>query len=105
MKTDVIKQEILVVITAFQKEFCKKKRSEGFRVQQGEQLEEACWNGLLHEILGGIIETPASAKKLCIWYIKQGKCLLEIELCDYPQLIDRNLSIEPRSFLPIISQN
>jgi len=107
MKTDIIKQEILLVITAFsQKELCEKDVPENFRPQsQAEELEAACWNGLIDELLGGIIEISASGKRLSLWDIQRGKSLLNIELCDYPQLIEKHLSINPYIFLPIMIQN
>jgi hypothetical protein len=107
MQTDIIKQEILLVITAFsQKELCEKKGQQGLHHQShAEQLEEACCNGLLDELLSGIVEISASGKRLCLWHIQQGKSLLKIELCDYPQIIEKHLSINPYIFLSTVLQN
>jgi hypothetical protein len=107
MKTDIIKQEILLVITTFsRKELCEKNGQQNLHHQShAEQLEEACCNGLLDELLSGIVEISASGKRLSLWDIQQGKSLLKIELCDYPQIIEKHLSINPHIFLPIMIQN
>jgi hypothetical protein len=91
------------VITAFsQKELCEKNVPENFRpLSPAEELEEACWNGLSAELLAGIIEKTFCGR-LCIWNIYQGSLFLEIELCDYPQITDKHLSVDPYIFLPIM---
>lgn len=105
MKTNIIKQEILLMITTFsQKEFCRKNAPENF-CSQAEQFEEACWNGLLDEMLSGIVARSASGKRLSLWHIRHSKFFLEIELCDYPQVIEKYLSIDPYIFLPDMPQN
>jgi hypothetical protein len=107
MKTSIIKQEILLMITPFsQKELCKNKTPKSSRHQShAEQLEEACWDGLLDELLDSIIEKTVSGKRLCLWHTQQRASFLEIELCNDPQFTERHLSIELYSFLPIVSQN
>jgi len=107
MKTAIIKQEILLMISPFsQKELCKKNTSKGTTHQSNaEQLEEACWNGLLDELLGDIVEKKLSGKRPCLWHTQQRTSFLQIELCDDPQFTKRHLSIDPYSFLPIVFPN
>jgi hypothetical protein len=106
MVTQLIKQEILLVITVSGRELSKKELSEGSsNMSHAEQLEEACWNGLLDEFLSGIVERSVFGKRLSVWNIRQGHSFLEIELCDYPQSIETYLSIDPYIFLQTISQN
>jgi hypothetical protein len=107
MKTDIIKQEILLMINTFsQRELCEKNGSQNFYHQSyAEQLEKACWNGLLDELLIGIVERSASGKRLCLWHTEQGKCFLQIDLCNCPQRLEKHLSIDPYIFLPIVLQN
>jgi hypothetical protein len=107
METAIIKQEILLMIAPFsKKELCENSASNNSRHQSyTDQLEEACWNGMLDEWLDSIIEKTTSGKRLCLWHIQQGKSFLEIELCDDPQLTERYLSIDPYSFLPMMLQN
>ena len=107
METNILKQEILLVPSAFSsKQLCEKNASDKCRhLSQAEQLEEACWNGLLDELLGDIIERCASGKRLNLWQIHMGEYLLEVELCNYPQPNVRQLSINPEFFMKTICYN
>ncbi len=88
------------------KELCEKDAPKSFHHQSyAEQLEAACWNGLLDEMLGNIVEKTSSGKRLCLWHIQQGKSFLEIELCNAPEVIEKHLSVDPYIFLPIPSQS
>src|SRR6476646_6123732 len=106
MQTDIIKQEILLMIDTFsQKELCEKNGPQGFYHQSyAEQLEEACWNGLLDELLIGIVQKLAAEKRLCLWQIQQSKSFLQIELFNYPQKVQKHLSINPNVFLSTVIQ-
>src|SRR4051794_15801873 len=101
METNILKQEILLVPSAFStKHLCEKNISDNRRhLSQAEQLEEACWNGLLHDLLGNLIEKSASGKRLSLWQIHIGKYLLELELCNYPQPNLKHHSINPYFFM------
>ncbi len=93
-------------ILCFKKKLWKKNAPESLRhIPQAEQLEEACWNGLMDDLLGDIIERSASGKRLSLWRIRQGESLLEIDLCDYQQPIEKYLSINPRFFMQAIFYN
>jgi len=107
MKTAIMKQEILLMITPFsKKELCEKDARNSIHHQShAAQLEEACWNGLLDELLGNIIEKTSFGKRLCIWHIQQGKSFIEIELCNAPQSTEKHLSVDPYIFLPIMLQS
>ena len=101
MKTNFQQEILLMTNTTFsQKQLCEKDASEKNKhFSRTEQLEDACWNGLLNELLPGIIEKSASGKFLCLRQIRQAKSFLEIELCDHPPQIEQEFSIDPYSFL------
>jgi hypothetical protein len=108
MKTNRTQQEILFMTntTFSQRQLCEKDISENNKYfSRTEQLEDACWNGLLDEMLPGMIEKSSVGKKLHLRQIKHAKCFLEIELCEYPQKIEYEFSIDPYSFLPIACYN
>ncbi|WP_153798304.1 hypothetical protein [Foetidibacter luteolus] len=95
-------QEILLMTdTSYsQQQWCKnppagKKQSHAI----ADKLEEACWNGLLKEMLPGILDENANASKLFLWQMKLNECCLEIELGEYPAEIEFFYSITPKSFL------
>ena len=104
MKTDTVNQEILLVTTTTfaNKEWCEKNAQEGTHQSPIEHLEEACWNGLLDELLPEIIEKSVFGKSLSMWQIRQCKSFLEIELGEYPVSIENYFSLDPYSFLPMM---
>ena len=67
-----------------------------------EQLAAACWNGWLDEMLPEIIDTAETGKSLYLWEIMQGRSFINLELCEFPQLIDTQFSINPHSFLATV---
>jgi hypothetical protein len=104
MKTNTTQQEILLMTntTFSQRQLCEKDISEDDKYFSGaEQLENACWNGLLDEMLPNILEKSSEGKRLHLRQIKHAKCFLEIELCEYPLTIEQEFSIDPYAFLPI----
>ena len=107
MKTNIVKQEILLMITPFfKKELCEKIPPRNFSNQSfADQLEAACWNGLLDELLDNILEKTTTGKRLYLWHTQQRASFVGLELCDDPQFTERQLSIDPYSFLPMAIQN
>src|SRR5690242_13156958 len=107
MKTKTINQEILLMTTTTlaSREWCGKDINGSKGPSAGERLEEACWNGLLDELLPGIIEKSASGKNLFLWQITQCSSFLEIELCESPVHVDSAPSINPYLFLQAVSCN
>ncbi|WP_153799875.1 hypothetical protein [Foetidibacter luteolus] len=102
MKNQSIRQEILLMInTSFtQRQWCQKNEIPGSRpLSKAEQLEDACWNGMLYEMLPGLVETSAAGKKLFLWQMKQNKECLEMELGECPGQVDYMFSIDPHYFL------
>ena len=107
MKISIIKQEILLMITPFsKKELCEKNLPGNISNQScADQLEEACWNGLLDELLDNILEKTTTRKRPCLWHTQQRASFIGLELCNDPQFTERQLSIDPYSFLPMAIQN
>jgi hypothetical protein len=104
MKTNATQQEILLVTntTFSQRQLCEKDILEDDKyLSRTDLLEDACWNGLLDEMLPDILEKSSAGKKLHMREIRHAKWFLEIELCEYPQTIEQEFSIDPYAFLPI----
>ncbi|MBS1932931.1 MAG: hypothetical protein JST96_02960 [Bacteroidetes bacterium] len=71
-----------------------------------EQLEDACMNGLLYEILPGMINKTRMGKRLLIWQAKRKTGCLEMELGEMNYCeIDYPFSISPNYFMPEKSLN
>lgn len=72
MKTKNMQQEILLLTTSTlsQREWCEKDASNKESFSSHEQLENACWNGLLYEI---IPEVMRQERNFFLWQISAGK--------------------------------
>jgi hypothetical protein len=101
MKTDSTQQEILLVMgTSFSsREWSFKDNDNKNYFTEREQLEEACYNGLLEEILPEVFMQMPAEKKLYLWDIKEGNSFIELELGEVPKEMDNRYSIDPYSFL------
>jgi hypothetical protein len=102
MKTAPIQQEIVLVMntTLSNKQWTEKDITGG--ANKGpvtDRMEEACWNGLLDELLPEIIERSPSGKPLYLWQIRMHDAIIDMELSEYPGTIEKELSIDPHLFL------
>ena len=107
MKTQPTQQEILLITgTKFAaREWAEKITEDKNKLSATEQLEEACWNGMLDEMLPEIIQKTEEGKKLFLWHIRNCKSFLEIELSDSSPVVDKENSIDPYLFLSEIPLN
>ena len=95
-------QEILLATgSAFFEQQCfeRSESNSNKTLSQKEQMEEACWNGLLPDLLPGIVEKNADGKYLLLWNIAHHNAFMEIDLCDEPTANDGYYSINPYVFL------
>ncbi len=63
-----------------------------------EQLQEACWNGLLERMLPEVLIKPSNDGVLFLWDVKEAQSFLELELSEIPMPVDRRQSITPSPF-------
>jgi hypothetical protein len=102
MKKISTQQEVLLLTgTNFSsRQWSTKDETPSKKLTDEEKLEEACWNGLLPEMLPEIFaDTITPEKKLYLWQIKEGASFLEVEMGEYPEAKDNYFSIDPYSFL------
>ena len=103
MNTNILQQEILLLTgTAFsQRQLCKNDpKDDRNNLSESEKLEEACWAGLLEELLPEIITN----KNLCLWQIGDSEFSLQIELSEYPST-EKQFSVNPYYFLRTTQYN
>ncbi len=107
MKTKSTQQEILLITgTKFStREWAEKNADEKNKFSAAELLEEACWNGLLGEMLPEIVEKTIEGKNLFLWNIRHCKSFLEIELSEKNPVLNQYDSIDPYLFVPAIILN
>jgi hypothetical protein len=97
MNTNIVKQEIVLFTgTSFSKRQLSENNSDADsnHMTDADKLEQACWSGLLDELLPEII----AGKKLSLWKIGRTEFSLQIELSAYP-LKGRRFSLDPYLFL------
>ena len=102
MKTTSTQQEILLMTgTRFsEREWAEKLVEDKNKLSATEKLEDACWNGLLDEMLPELVQKSIEGKKLYLWHIRHCRSFLEIELSDSSPAIEREFSIDPYFFVP-----
>ncbi len=103
MKANSTQMEILILTgTTFSAgQFSDKNEaaSKPGRTQK-EILTEACWNGLLPEILPEICDQIPAGKKIYLWEIKEADAFIELELGEFQENKDNYFSINPYAFIP-----
>jgi hypothetical protein len=106
MKNSTQQEVLLITGTTFSSsQLSKKDESKPNSLTDIEQLEEACWNGLLQEMLPEIFDKTIADKKSYLWQIKEGKSFLELEWAESPVEKDNFFSIDPYDFLEAENYN
>ena len=102
METNYTQLEVLLMTgTSFTSgAFCKADSQKDETRTKNEQLEEACWEGLVQSMLPEICWQPNDGSILYLWQINEASSFLELELGEVPLSIDRSLSVNPYLFLP-----
>lgn len=102
----IIQQEIILMTgTSFSSRQCWQKTDNSQNYSETEHLLEACWNGLLPDMLPEICEQAGNHKKLYLWQIKENKSSIEIDLGEVPDEIEKEFSIDPYSILDVQLMN
>jgi hypothetical protein len=107
MKDSSIQIEVLLVAgTSFtMPDLYEKEFAKNGDLSVVEQLEQACWNGLLNELVPTFILLPMDERKYFIWQIRQGASLLQIQLSDSVIEMAAQSSIDPNLFLSPVLNN
>jgi len=104
MKPQAISREILLMTdTSFAKrQLCERKnaKKEG-KHSPAEELEKACWSGLVFEMLPDIFNDD-ERKNLFVWKVNQAEQFLHVQLSSIPSSTDYETSIDPYFFLPTV---
>ncbi len=102
MKARSTQQEILLLTgTKFsEREWAEKIVEDKNKLSATEKLEDACWNGLLDEMLPELVQKTTEGKKLFLWHIRHCRSFLEIDLSESSPIIERDFSIDPYFFVP-----
>ena len=70
-----------------------------------EELERACWDGMLHEMFPEITGSFSNKCESFIWHIMNGKKFLNISVGPVPPVTDNETTIDPYFLLTPIREN
>jgi len=106
MKPITINQEVLLFTgTSFSKrQLCEKKQSPGNELPGScEQLQKACWSGMLFDMLPDLAES--SPVKTFVWEVIPAKTFIRVKLGTTPGPIETETSIDPYFLLSVKNFN
>ena len=95
-------QEIILVSGSgfASRQYCERDGSENAKnLSQSEKFKEACWNGLLKDILPELFYMSGPDAKLYLWQMRECQHILALEMAERPGAIDFHASIDPYCFL------
>src|SRR5262245_52386102 len=107
MKPANAHQEILLFTdTQFSKrEFCNKEREKNTgSSSSAEELENACWTGMLWELLPELMDVHV-CKNQFIWQITNGQHFLKINIGSYACQVDQETTLDPYFFHLTMNEN
>ena len=97
--------EVLLITgtSLISQDLCEKddSRREG-RLSANEQLEKACWDGLLQSLLPEIFEQSIRDNRLYLWDVKPAASFLQLDLAEAPAASEHRFSLNPHLFLASI---
>ena len=109
MKHETTNHEILLFTgTSFShRGFCSRdnEKDNGRKLSSIEELEKACWDGLLNEMFSQVLNSFSVKCGSFIWHIVSGMHFLRINVGHLPNEVMSEGAIDPYSFLPIANMN
>ena len=107
MVNDLIQQEILLMInTDFAtKNFSEKSAGDKTKPTQNEHLKDACWNGILKDMLPELFLYDDDQPKLYLWQLRDANYFFVLEMSEYPLEISESASLDPYRFLKMQQLN
>ena len=109
MKQKAINQEILLITgTSFcSRQFIKRDddSNEGRDHSTMEELEKACWDGMLNELLPELADYPSHGNRNFIWNIVSGVHFLCISMGPCPMPEKNEMSVDPYFFMLSACEN
>ena len=101
-------QEIILVNgTGFaNRQYSEKKPStNNENKSQQDQFKQACWNGILKDIMPELFFMFPSDTKLFMWQMRESENIFTMEMSEEPSELDFYASIDPYCFMEIQEYN
>ena len=99
--SSITREILMMTTTSFSKrQLCETDAEErNSHIAPAEQLEAACWNGLLYELLPEIMHKPSDGEKLYLWQIQMRKSYLRLSMGTCPPVLEKQFTLDPHIFL------
>jgi len=82
-----------------------KENSNGKQYSAIEELEKACWNGIVYEMFPEILSSLYPKCQSFLWHVLAGKNFLYINIGSSPVNAEHDASIDPYFFMMTVSEN
>lgn len=109
MKPEATNREILLVMSSrfLQRSFCQKDCDDTRNATYSsmEELERACWDGMLNELLPELVGVPGCYNNNYIWNAVIGLRFLYISLGPSMVHVEHETSLDPYYFLSVLNYN
>jgi len=107
MKPTTSHQEILLFTgtTLASREFSSREENNNKAYSAAEELEKACWAGLLCELLPEVMNNTGVKSDSFIWNILNGKNFLYITMGPHPVVADNETTIDPYFYMMSMCEN
>jgi hypothetical protein len=108
MKSNSTQQEVILITgTGFaSRQYCEKDSADNSKnISQNDKLKEACWNGLLKEMLPEVFLLSGPEAKLYLWQMREALHFFALEMGEQPSNIDLYFSIDPYCFMEMQGYN
>jgi hypothetical protein len=107
MEPKAIQQEVLLnTDTAFaHRQWTDRGLNNEDHLSALENLEKACWDGLVKELIPELDITLEPNKKLWLWQIHSTRSFLALDFYEYPGPKEKEASIDPYLFMDELRRN
>ena len=78
---------------------------KGKKLSSMEELEKACWDGMLYEMFPELLGSFSTKCESFIWHIMSGKNYLRISMGPSPTVMENETAIDPYFFLLSACEN
>ena len=108
MKQETTHHEILLFTgnSFSRKEYCSRDETDnGQKLSPAEELEKACWAGVLFEMFPEILGRSYVNRESFIWDIMIGKNFLRISIGPSPTITENETAIDPYFYMLSTCEN
>ena len=107
MKNNSTQEVLLMTGTGFaSRQYTERDLPDNAKNLPGnEKLKNACWNGLLKEMLPEIFLLNDPAAKLYLWQVREANQFFALEMSEYPTGVNKYWSVDPYRFMEVQEYN